>query len=60
MMKELINYIKLSKIEIAKVIFPTKSQIKNAYLTVFVVVLVVSLFLALVDLLMSAIVSKLI
>lgn len=60
MMKELINYIKLSKIEIAKVIFPTKSQIKNAYLTVFVVVFVVSLFLALVDLLMSAIVSKLI
>ncbi len=52
-MEKLINYIRASKIELAKVIFPTKEQVKNAFIAVFVVVTIVSLFLALIDLIMS-------
>jgi len=29
-MEKLINYIKLSKLEIMKVIFPTKEQVRNS------------------------------
>ncbi|MCD8212567.1 MAG: preprotein translocase subunit SecE [Campylobacter sp.] len=57
-MEKLINYIKLSKLEIMKVIFPTKEQVRNAFITVFIVVAVVSLFLALVDVIMSFSLSK--
>ncbi|WP_035142422.1 preprotein translocase subunit SecE [Campylobacter concisus] len=59
-MEKFINYIKLSKLEIMKVIFPTKEQIRNAFIAVFIVVAVVSLFLALVDVIMSFILSKVI
>ncbi|MBR8462630.1 preprotein translocase subunit SecE [Campylobacter sp. faydin G-24] len=59
-MEKLINYIKLSKLEILKVIFPTKEQVRNAFITVFIVVAVVSLFLALVDAIMSFTLSKII
>ncbi|EAL8539240.1 preprotein translocase subunit SecE [Campylobacter jejuni] len=56
-MEKLITYFKLSKAELRKVIFPLKEQVRNAYITVFVVVAVISLFLALVDWFMSSIVS---
>ncbi|TKX31641.1 preprotein translocase subunit SecE [Campylobacter aviculae] len=56
-MEKLITYFKLSKAELRKVIFPLKEQVRNAYITVFIVVAVVSLFLALVDWIMSSIVS---
>lgn len=59
-MEKFINYIKLSKLEVMKVIFPTKEQVRNAFITVFIVVTVVSLFLALVDAIMSFSLSKLI
>ncbi|EAK3365465.1 preprotein translocase subunit SecE [Campylobacter lari] len=59
-MEKLITYFKLSKAELSKVIWPLKEQVKNAYITVFVVVTVVSLFLALVDLIMSFSLSKII
>ena len=59
-MEEIINYIKLSRAEIGKVIFPLKEQIRNAFITVFAVVAIVSLFLALVDAIMSFSLSKLI
>ena len=59
-MEKFINYIKLSKLEIMKVIFPTKEQIRNAFIAVFIVVAVVSLFLALVDVVMSFFLSKVI
>ncbi|MBE9852130.1 preprotein translocase subunit SecE [Campylobacter concisus] len=59
-MEKFINYIKLSKLEIMKVIFPTKEQIRNAFIAVFIVVAVVSLFLALVDVVMSFVLSKVI
>lgn len=53
-MKSIINYIRLSKAELAKVIFPLKEQVRNAYITVFIVVSVITLFLALVDWIMSS------
>ena len=59
-METIINYIKLSRAEIGKVIFPLKEQIRNAFITVFAVVAIVSLFLALVDAIMSFSLSKLI
>ncbi|MBE3022412.1 preprotein translocase subunit SecE [Campylobacter sp. RM13119] len=59
-MEKIINYIKLSKLEIVKVIFPTKEQVRNAFITVFIVVTVVSLFLALVDAIMSFTLSNVI
>ncbi|ECQ8320676.1 preprotein translocase subunit SecE [Campylobacter jejuni] len=59
-MEKLITYFKLSKAELRKVIFPLKEQVRNAYITVFVVVVAISLFLALVDWLMSSIVSAIV
>ncbi|AXP08203.1 preprotein translocase subunit SecE [Campylobacter hepaticus] len=56
-MEKLITYFKLSKAELRKVIFPLKEQVRNAYITVFVVVTAISLFLALVDWILSSIVS---
>ena len=52
-MEKFLKYFNDAKIELQKVIFPTKDQVKNAYIAVFVVVLIVSLFLALIDLTMS-------
>ncbi|EIY9844733.1 preprotein translocase subunit SecE [Campylobacter coli] len=59
-MEKLITYFKLSKVELRKVIFPLKEQVRNAYITVFVAVAVISLFLALVDWIMSSIVSAIV
>lgn len=50
----------MSKAELGKVIFPTKEQMRNAFIAVIVVVAAVSLFLALVDLIMSFSISKLV
>jgi preprotein translocase subunit SecE len=50
---KLVSYYRNSKEELAKVIFPIKEQVRSAYLSVFVVVTVITLFLALVDLIMS-------
>ena len=46
-----------AKSELAKVIFPTQGQGKQAFFAVFLVVTVISIFLALVDLLMSTVLS---
>jgi len=51
------NAIQNAKNEWSKVIFPTKPQIKQAFFAVFLVVTVISIFLALVDLLMSSVLS---
>ena len=59
-MEKLINYVNLAKVELSKVIFPTKLQVRQAFFAVFVVVTVVSLFLALIDMIMSALLSSLI
>ena len=57
MKKDLGSYIRNSKAELSKVIFPTKPQVKQAFFAVFLVVTFVSIFLALVDLLMSSTLS---
>ncbi|MEA1892531.1 MAG: preprotein translocase subunit SecE [Campylobacterota bacterium] len=49
--------IRNARLELTKVIFPTKGQVKQAYISVLIVVTVVASFLALVDLLMSSIMS---
>jgi len=51
------KHIHNAKLELAKVIFPTKGQVKQAYIAVIIVVSAVAAFLALVDLLMSSIMS---
>jgi len=53
--KTLIDYIKAAKNELDKVIFPTSTEIKQSFISVVVVVSVVTLFLSLVDLIMSGI-----
>jgi len=57
-MNKVISFIKSAKVELDKVIFPTKVQVKQAFIAVIIVVAVIAAYLALVDLLMSAIVSK--
>ncbi len=57
-MQKFLDYVTQSKIELMKVIFPTKEQIRNAFISVFVVVAVISLFLALIDAIMSFILSR--
>jgi len=57
-MGKLIQYIHDVRAELHKVIFPTKVQVRQAFLAVILVVTVISIFLALVDLLMSSIVSS--
>ncbi|WP_246831074.1 preprotein translocase subunit SecE [Nautilia sp. PV-1] len=49
------DYIKAAKNELDKVIFPTSTEIKQSFISVVVVVTVVTLFLSLVDLIMSGI-----
>ena len=56
-MGKLATYFVHVKEEIQKVIFPTKTQVRQAFFAVFIVVTVISIFLALVDLLMSSIVT---
>lgn len=51
------THIRNARAELTKVIFPTKGQVKQAYIAVMIVVAVVASFLALVDLLMSSIMS---
>lgn len=56
-MSKINSYIRNSRAELSKVIFPTKPQVKQAFIAVVVVVAFVSLFLALVDLVMSSTLS---
>jgi len=51
------KHIHNAKLELAKVIFPTKGQVKQAYIAVIIVVSVIAAFLALVDLLMSSVMT---
>jgi preprotein translocase subunit SecE len=51
------THIKNAKLELSKVIFPTKGQVKQAYIAVIVVVSAIAAFLALVDLVMSSLMS---
>ena len=57
-MKKLISYYKLSREELSKVIFATKEQVRNAFISVVIVVTIVALFLALVDFILGSFVSS--
>ncbi|MDY5383573.1 MAG: preprotein translocase subunit SecE [Campylobacter sp.] len=57
-MNKLIGYFRLARAELAKVIFPTKEQVQTAFIAVGSVVVVVLIFIALVDSLMSFSISK--
>ena len=54
---DLSKHIRNAKLELSKVIFPTKGQVKQAYIAVVIVVSAIAAFLALVDLVMSSIMS---
>ncbi|SFV57494.1 Preprotein translocase subunit SecE (TC 3.A.5.1.1) [hydrothermal vent metagenome] len=56
-MEKLSTFIAHAREELYKVIFPTKVQVRQAFLAVILVVTVISIFLALIDLLMSSIIS---
>jgi len=56
-MTKISTFIAHAKEEIYKVIFPTKVQIRQAFISVVLVVTVISIFLALVDFLMASLVS---
>jgi len=51
------KHIRNARIELDKVIFPTGGQVKQAYISVMIVVSVIAAFLALVDLLMSSVMT---
>lgn len=57
-MEKLITYFKLSRAELRKIISPTKEQVRNAFITVFVVVFAIALFLWIVDWAMSLSISS--
>lgn len=57
-MNKLITYYRLAREELNKVIFPTKEQRRNAFISVLIVVSAISIFLALVDFILSASVSS--
>ena len=59
-MNKVKNYYQNAKSELLKVIFPIKEQVKSAYLSVFIVVTVITLFLALIDGIMSLSLSSII
>lgn len=59
-MNKLKTYYLSAKTELQKVIFPIKEQIRTAYLSVFIVVTVITLFLALIDAVMSFTLSSVI
>ncbi|KIM13047.1 MAG: preprotein translocase subunit SecE [Sulfurovum sp. FS08-3] len=59
-MKKISTFIAHAKEEIHKVIFPTKVQMRQAFVSVILVVTIISIFLALVDLMMSSIVSSIV
>ncbi len=59
-MNKIVSYVKYSKAELAKVIFPTKEQVRNAFVSVIIVVTVVAIFLALIDVIMSFTLSTII
>ncbi|MCE3046953.1 preprotein translocase subunit SecE [Helicobacter kayseriensis] len=58
MIKKITNYYRSAKEELWKVIFPTKQQLKISFIAVVVVVSVITLFLALVDLILSSSMSS--
>ena len=59
-MDKIKSYYGNAKSELLKVIFPIKEQIRSAFLSVFIVVTIITLFLALIDGIMSLSLSSII
>jgi preprotein translocase subunit SecE len=57
-MDKITKFLRSARVELDKVIFPTKIQVRQAFVAVVLVVAVISIFLALVDVVMSTIVSS--
>ena len=57
-MKKLFVFYRMAREELDKVIFPTKEQIRNASISVLVVVSVIALFLALIGAIFGTIASS--
>ncbi|WP_121021487.1 preprotein translocase subunit SecE [Helicobacter vulpis] len=57
-MKKWLSHYRLTKEELSKVIFPLKEQIRNALVSVVVVVSIITLFLALIDFVLSSFVAS--
>ncbi|BDQ28051.1 MULTISPECIES: preprotein translocase subunit SecE [Helicobacter] len=57
-MDKLIAQYKLTKEELSKVIFPLKEQIRNALVSVLIVVTIITLFLTLIDFVLSSFVAS--
>ena len=57
-MENIISYIKQSKEELSKVIFPTQNEIKQGFISVIAVVTFVALFIGLVDFIISLIINS--
>ncbi|BCZ17917.1 Preprotein translocase subunit SecE [Helicobacter sp. NHP19-003] len=57
-MDKLLAQYKLTKEELSKVIFPLKEQIRNALVSVLIVVTIITLFLALIDFVLSSFVAS--
>jgi len=52
------KHINNARAELHKVIFPTSGQVKQAYISVVIVVTAIAAFLALVDLIMSSVMTS--
>jgi preprotein translocase subunit SecE len=57
-MDKITQFFRSARVELDKVIFPTKIQVRQAFIAVVLVVTVISVFLALVDVIMSSVVSS--
>ncbi|CRF45591.1 preprotein translocase subunit SecE [Helicobacter heilmannii] len=57
-MDKLLAQYKLTKEELSKVIFPLKEQIRNALVSVLIVVTIITLFLTLIDFVLSSFVAS--
>ncbi|BCZ19782.1 Preprotein translocase subunit SecE [Helicobacter sp. NHP19-012] len=57
-MNKLLAQYKLTKEELSKVIFPLKEQIRNALVSVLIVVTIITLFLTLIDFVLSSFVAS--
>jgi preprotein translocase subunit SecE len=57
-MDKITRFLRSARVELDKVIFPTKIQVRQAFVAVVLVVAVISIFLALVDVIMSSVVSS--
>ncbi|MCI5786739.1 preprotein translocase subunit SecE [Helicobacter trogontum] len=54
------KYYKESKDELGKVIFPTKEQVRTAFVSVVVVVSIIALFLAVIDVFFHYTISRIV